>query len=347
MFLFLAYYLVSVFFARSFAEALADYQVLLVPLSRIIFFLIFLNINSKKVFQSIVNVFVVAAVFESLLGVTQVLFQYPIPEILEKGLYQEPRNYFAYLIPLFSKETIMASGTFEHFNGLAGFLILALPVAFGLWLNNKHAKRYLISSAIILIGIICTFSRGALISAIVVLLFQYFSFNKNVVLKRVLIISLLLVIALAFTKINTYVEDTGNTTSRYLTWLVALEHAFSQPWRLIHGFGLFYFRDNVLVDVLGNLHSSFLQIFLEMGLIGIILYYKAMKQIIIIQHKNKSEISYSLIAIILGFTISQFLDNNLFSYVGTLFIALLGIYLSQSELPINKIVFTPLKKQHD
>jgi hypothetical protein len=339
MMLFLFYYFASSFFSRSIAEALGDYNVILIPMSRIAFFIIFINVKSKTLFYNIIHTFLIAASIESLIGLSQVLFEFPVPGILERGLYREPRNYFAYVLPFFSKETVLASGSFEHFNGLAGYLILALPIAFGCWLNHKR-KIYFLATAIIFSGIICTFSRGALLSSIIVLLFLYFSFNKNKKLIRLLIFGGIVFFLVAFSNINNYVEDTGNTTSRYLTWLVALEHAFAQPLRLIAGFGLFYFRDHVLIGVLGNLHSSFLQIFLEMGLIGTYLYFKAMQKVVQTMKSQKSIMNYTLIAIVIGFTASQLVDNSLFGFTGTIFISLIALFLSQADLPINKIIFS-------
>lgn len=336
---FLLYYFASVFFSRSLSEAIENYNLLTIPLSRIAFFLIFININGEKIFYKILHVLVLAGVVESLIGICQVLFEFPSPVILTDGLYRDSRNYFAYIFPFFSKETVLATGTFEHFNGLAGFLILTLPVAFGLWLEKKKMIYFLLSS-IIMVGIICTFSRGALLSSIIILLFLHFSFNKNKKLKRLIIFGGVLFLMVGFANINTYIEDTGNTASRYLTWLVALEHAFSEPWRLIAGFGLFYFKDNVLIDVLGNLHSCFLQIFLEMGLIGFFIYLMAMKKIVQLMKFNKNIMNYTLIAIVIGFTASQIVDNNLFGYSGTVFIILIALFLSQAGLQKNKIIFT-------
>ena len=337
--LFMVDYLILAFYNRPLAGAIGDTSLWLIPLSRICLFYIFLNTKSLEMYHRLLHALLLMGVLQAIIGISQTLIGAPVPSVLAEGLHHGPRNYFGYLLPFISKEVNFASGTFEHFNGLGSFLLLIYPISLGYWLERKK-RKYFWAGAIIFCGIVCTFSRGALLAAMIATLFMIFSFYRNPRLKWGIIIGAVIFVLLFSTQIGTYMASSENATPRYLTWIYSLDYAFSNPTQLVFGYGLFHFRDVVLAgSLMTNLHNSYLQIFLEFGVVGLLLFGWATVRIIQLIRKHKTPLNYALIAIVMGFTLANLVDNSLFGYAGTLYFVLAGLFLSQVRMKDKKIVW--------
>lgn len=296
-------------------------------------YIIFINLRNEKLFIYILKVLVIMGVCQSLIGLSQVLFGVPYFEgLVGDELYSWDRNYFSYFLSsAFSKETILASGTFRHFNTLASFLVLCLPVAFAFWLQYKK-NSWLIALIVIFIGIIITFSRGALMAACFITALMYFIFSPNRLIKIYLSILLfLLVLILASPILDTYISETGNVNIRVRTWDHVIDYAFRHPLYLIFGYGFGHLQSNVLVndiEILDNTHNSFLQLFVELGAVGLLLYIAGFFFLIKNALKVNSVWAYCLIAIVVGFSLTQLFDNALFSFNGLLFFVIIALFQS-------------------
>ena len=127
------------------------------------------------------------AAVQSLLGLIQTLFDVPAFAALGGIVYSEPRNYLAMLLPGMSSQVRMATGTFEHFNGLGALLCLVAPIAFGGWLHSRARWRPVLL-IVVMAGLVATFSRGALLGALIGVSLVYWSETRSTkakVLRRV------------------------------------------------------------------------------------------------------------------------------------------------------------------
>lgn len=330
MILFLLDTLLMAFHNRDLSSAISSVPLWIVPLSRICLFVIFLNTPSKDTLYRVRNFLIVIGFIQATIGICQTLIGWPVLGILKDGLFHGPRNIFGYIFPFISVQVHFASGTFEHFNGLGNFLLLVFLVAAGKWVETRQLKD-LIIGLFLLIGIYCTFSRGALLGAIIGSLYLFFKLEKRKRVKWAFVIFAMLVLAMLSNSLGKYLATSENAMVRFITWTYSIDQALKDPSQLLFGYGLFHFRDVVLEgSAMTNLHSSYLQIFLEFGAVGFFLYSAAIVQIIRYSLMAKSIHTYGLIILIIGFTVSQLVENSLFGYAGTLFYVMIALYLSQT-----------------
>ena len=182
--LFYIWYIINVIFIRGIFNIQSAYTLFIVPLTSISLYI--LIIFSKIDYQYEIIVFflkwlMIAVVLESLIGISQSLFSFPVfPNVLDT-LFKYDRNYFAFIFSSISPLVTQGSGTFGHFNGLGGLLSLTFPIFFGYWYCNKKNLIRIILLSITFLGLITTYSRGALIGTLVT--FSFFSFFYLVFLK--------------------------------------------------------------------------------------------------------------------------------------------------------------------
>lgn len=300
-------------------------------------YIIFINLRNKEIFFRALKVLVFMGVCQSLIGLSQVLFGVPYyEELVGDQLHSWDRNYFSYFISsAFSKQTILASGTFRHFNTLASFLVLCLPVAYTFWLKSRK-RIWLAAFLIISTGTIVTFSRGALMASFLMISFLYLAFSTNRWVKIIIgILVALLVLILASPLLDKYIAETGNVNIRMKTWEHVWAYAVRHPVNLIFGYGFGHLVSDVLTHsgaILDNTHNSFLQMLVELGIAGFLLYVTGFYFLIKNALKTGTRWSYCLIALVVGFSFTQFFDNALFSFNGLLFFVLIALFQSYLTL---------------
>jgi hypothetical protein len=229
-------------------------------------------------------------------------------------------------------------GTFQHFNGLGAYLTIALPIAYCYW-RSLRSFNSLILFCVITLGLVTTYSRGALIGGIIGIYYVYTLTSKK---KLTVILSMFLgtvVLLFLWNEIVTYYSHTQNYTIREYTWLIALKEALSQPIKLLYGFGPFYFREKLLgmYGTMTNLHSGQLQIILELGIIGFLILLSLFKDAL--KNASKYKTNPSIVSItggLIAFFIQQLFDNSFFGNTGILWFSLLAIVFTIKENNIFK-----------
>ncbi len=340
MTLYFFYRLMNILFVRGFPGGFATGYIILVnTLIGGCFYHLFYHNENKTVFRWCINLLVALAVFEACIGASQVMFGVPYFEhLVGEELHSFSRNYFAYIIPGASKSTVLGSGTFRHFNDLGSFLVITFPILYAYWWESDR-KWVLIALLINFMGIVLTFSRGALIATVIMSCILYFNFTKGRWLKMGLVFGLgLITFAVVAPLLTTYANETGNAGIRYNTWALMWEHAQTDYRMLIFGWGENYFRDEVIywgtgLWIMNNTHNTFLQVFLENGVVGFLIFGLASGQFIFKSIQNKNIWSFAGIAMIVGFGFTQFFDHAFYNFNGAVFFAMLGVLQMSKEGP--------------
>ncbi len=275
--------------------------------------------------------------FQSLVSVSQAVWAWPVFTEVLPELHTGNRNYFAYVIPGLSPTTVLGSGTFYHFNLLGSILAMLAPVAFALWLQRMRSVWRLTLFVTLTAGTLATFSRGGLIGlglgVGILLLGEY---RRGRLRASAALVSAIAVVALLGANIvGRYVESTANASVRASTWRYAMDEALDVPSNLLFGYGFGHFHSVVLGPgyeglpvrsyLLASLHSGTLQVLLEFGVVGAILFalwlMSAFRSGVA---RPDSFLVRGLVAGAASFTFYQVVENILFAYPGTLFVALVA-----------------------
>ncbi|GAB4405681.1 MAG: hypothetical protein OHK0053_31690 [Microscillaceae bacterium] len=356
---FLGYLLLSTLLHHGLKNALTvrgtDY-----PFHFFCLFLVMTEIKSEKTFLLILKLFVLVGAYEALLGISQVFTGYPVYHHLihagEEGFSSE-RNYFAYFIPGLSKNTVLASGTFHHFNEFGLFLVMNIGIAYGLFLHYR-TLFWRILVYVIFFGIVCAFSRGSLLSSLLCLSFIYFNVTKNPLPKLVFAVSLLALFYIASkTVLANYLEETQNADVRYDTWVFAYNHCIRHPINLVFGYGLHYLKDSVLIQasmiyslqedlIMSNVHSSHIQIFLEQGIVGSLIFYTALSISLFYLARSRTIWGICLVGLSIGYLLGEIFEHFLIGRNGFWYFSLFGLISSNTSKRLVKTLSDYSKSLH-
>ena len=144
--IFFVWYIINGILIRGLFNIKPPYSLFIVPLTSVSLYLIFISQKYEYKYDIIVfflKWLMIAVVVESLIGISQSFFSFPLFTNILSNFYSFGRNYFAYIFPSISPEVIQGSGTFQHFNGLGGLLSLTFPLFFGFWYSNKEKYQEL------------------------------------------------------------------------------------------------------------------------------------------------------------------------------------------------------------
>lgn len=296
---------------------------------------------SPRVRRVWLGVILALAAVESCIGVAQALTGRPVfPTVLET-LARSDRNYFAAIFSNLSPTVTQASGTFEHFNGLGALLVLATPIAFSLWLGRPRSAPRVLLVALLVAGTVATFSRGALLgtaAGVALTLFCDRDHSRRVF--TVLVACLAgIALLLAVSTFTQYYQTTENVGIRTSTWSYAAETALDRPSSLLLGSGYQYYHTSVLSGgraagktlaadstIMSSLHSGPLQLLLEFGVVGVILFVAWLAAVLrSALGASRTALSIGLAAGAVGFLCHQFLDTSLFAYQGVLMVVVLAL----------------------
>ena len=307
-----------------------NYGYLTYPFLAISIYIILKFYSTKEDYYFYLKIFLIFALVQALLGISQSFFGFPIFQNVSEAIFESNRNYLAFIFPSISSIVRSGEGTFEQFNGLASYLALALPIAYGLW-KVRHTKKARWLMIFIALGLITTYSRGSLIGAILGLYFViYITSPKKKLIFWVSVLGIITLFILS-SAIIAYYRATQNFSVREYTWIFTAEVALEQPVKLIYGYGPFYFRDKFLglYGTVSNLHSGQLQIFLDLGAVGFILFISLFVRTLKIAKKFKDNLSIvAIVGGLVAFFISQLFDNAFFGETGVLWFSILAIVFS-------------------
>jgi O-antigen ligase len=290
----------------------------------------------------VLTMFLAFACIEALIGILQSWLGWPVFPLVLEGVVSEPRNYFSFLFTGTATVVRQGSGTFQHFNGLGSVLALALPVAFGWWLQRIASPWRALVALVITVGIVTTYSRGALVGAIAgcLLVLGLQKRQSRRVLGFLLGCAAVVVLLLALNTVSQYYQATQNVTVRVNTWERAVTSAQQAPSNLIFGFGFWHFQEAVLstgdlttarrTGIMAGLHSGLLQLLLEFGVVGAVLFilwvFAAFRSGL---GSSRTWVSVACLGGVLAFITHQSVDSWFFEFPGVLMVMLLA--LSEAE----------------
>ena len=244
---------------------------------------------------------------------------------------------------------IRMRGSFGSPNDLAAFYLIALPLAFQVWLNKKKWSYPSVSlagmSALFFVGLILTLSRSALL-ALCTAVFIYLVVSRK---KRALVIgALFLAMFLSFSGIarENFVTslNTKNITvgERLRTWRQSWEIIKEKPL-LGHGANTYYreFAAHAPADqeYRGYAHNFVLQIWSDLGLVGLSLFLFALFYGFLRQWPGKKTAPEfaALWVGLLAFVFQGSLDTNFFAFqTSHLFWVFWGILCSDGLISPSK-----------
>jgi len=229
----------------------------------------------------------------------------------------------------------MATGTFDHFNRLGALLCIAVPLAYARWQDNRSVLTgaYL---ALVSVGLVCTFSRGALLGAIIGVVILYVArpteHTRRTARTFLLVLAALILGFLVYSQISEYFGATGNLASRTKAWVLALTYYVQDPFRVLFGAGYGFFRHSYLLqqDAIPSIHSALVQVLTETGLVGFGLLAWAITKTLIRSLGSQRPASSALGPVLLAFLVHQLFDNALFEYQGLLFMGLFALASRES-----------------
>lgn len=204
-------------------------------------------------------------------------------------------------------------------NALAGYLILVLPLA----LIIKDKKRWIILLSIFF-ALLLTKSLGAFLSLFLALAVYFYLQGKLEKRKVIFLLGLLVIMGLVFMARSTtqkqHTQPIFSTVMRINYWKDTLSIIRAYP---LTGMGLGNF--NLMRSRYA--HNSYLQIWAEMGILGII----SILWLIIAAIKSKNQISY-LLAANLAFLMHNFVDFTFFlPEISIIWWVILGLSISTEK----------------
>lgn len=201
----------------------------------------------------------------------------------------------------------------------------------------------------IMVGVICTGSRGGLLSLFVgIISYFYLQFKDNRKIQiRLLLVSVILVISLLILFnsdllneiiVSRYIgDDATNTSGRIIIWKEYLKMLISSPLRLISGFG-YGASIKAYATLYGNIratHNDFLTILCDTGMIGLIFLYRFVCMVYKKSSRNADILSRAIILLMLTACLSV---NIFYSYGwwNAIIFAYMGIGIKKN---LEKVVY--------
>jgi hypothetical protein len=328
--LFLIWLLASATYATVLLKPAPFYLLLQMPLGALGLYLV-LSYGRQAARRFFLVGLLVWSGIEATIGVLQTAFGLSGFERWGQVAFTESRNYLAYVVPGISPTVRMATGTFTHFNQLAALLCMVVPIALWRWLDRKSltSAAYL---ALILSGLLCTFSRGGLLGAVVGCAVVYLALPQDRTLRHVRVwvgVLVVLVTGIALAQVaGEYVAATQNLSPRLVTWSLVLGHAVQDPVRLMFGSGLGYYALGFLPQQSGAsfwVHSAPIEVVAETGIIGLVLGTVVVVRACVEGVRSRAPLAVALSGGVAAFVFSQMFDNAFFTMTGAVVVGLLTL----------------------
>lgn len=343
---FLVYYFINVIILRNIlypSEYETNfYSLWIFPLSALILFIIIAN-SRGRVSVFFMRILIVFGIINVSVALIQVAFGFPLftrqQVVLEQMSDAESRNYFLiFFSNIFYKMPGM--GFLEGQNGFGSLMVLIIPISYYYWkVFNK--KILFMVVVFFVIGLLLSFSRGAVLGMLVSFGILYMGFPK----KNKWVISILIalffgiIIYSFYNQIANYIYTSQHLTARESRWIIVVPYALKHPLKLIFGYGAFYFKDIMfpIFNLKSNLHNSFLQILVEEGVVGFSLFMLGIRKVIIIYKRNKTILNLIIISSLFGFYFTQLFDQAFFGFNGIISFGLLGLFFKVNNEKINYV----------
>lgn len=264
--------------------------------------------------------------------------------------FQDNRGFLGYL-GLGSSLVWHGMGTMQHFNCLGAFLssilLFFLPIYHFIVKNKRKGKIILF---ILLAGIITTYSRNALICITIgSLLFYYYKTQNKVKFSVILgLISTFIITAHNFLKNTSYIST---ISPRNEVWEYCWDVITSSPHNFLLGTGLKSFEEAISTYMSNSFvylhaHNLYIAMFLETGIIGLLLILAFLGANIIyaykninVKHKFLKVLNFSIFLYLISLPLLGFFDDTFeYFYTQIWLYLILGIFYSKYTLKEKRLM---------
>ncbi len=325
------------------AKSLQSYALYLV--FSFIYFIIVNSIKTKNQWYNLVVVFVLAGFLVALYGVYQNYFV----TVTDTSWIDED---------MFENIKTRVYSTFDNPNVLGQYLVMVIPVAFGLLWSDKRLGAKAVYLGIVCVMMAClifTWSRAAWVG--IVLALGFFVVMKDRRWASLLVVGILIMPFVLPESIISRITSLGNmndssTAYRFSVWLSSLRMA-GDYWMSGIGLGAGAFERVYQKYALNGAgfalhsHNFYIQLVVEMGILGIFLFAMIMistyRKIISIKEKNSSNknIALAMGGALIGYMFQGVAENLWYNYrMILLFFIYLGILHSGANLAKSESVTT-------
>jgi hypothetical protein len=312
-------------------DVVHNYAYLVWPITTLSFYLLLLS-SPDDHHEWLIGLLVGFAAIEAVLGMSQSLFRWPVFTFASPDIFESDRGLLAYVLSGVSAHVGNGSGTFQHFNALGGLLALTLPISFGWLISQRHSPARILVFGLIAAGLLMTYSRGGWLGAAVGCGAAYWLSRPNSLRPLVpFVLAGLLAVGAAMTSyISAYYTATENMSIRVATWRFAMHHWLQHSETAPFGAGFGAFQQTVLAReisagayMMPALHSSLLQLLLELGVAGMLIFLwfvvTTIRPYVLERHQGWQA---WVIGGMVAFLVSQAFDNAMFLMIGTCMFAL-------------------------
>lgn len=298
----------------------------------IIFFMMAEVITTKK---RLTNILIAMLVSSSIVGLD--------------GIYQQIMKFdFVRRFPLYAGKV---TATFQFSNNLAGYLITILPIPISLAIHratNRKTRLFLIGlSALLIVCLLLTRTRGAWLGFILALLFVCLFNGKKVFLSAILFLIILALLSPSAIKdqIKSFatLSTDVSTDDRMIIWNTGWKMFIDKPF-FGHGLGTFMsvfgkYKPEDYIEIV-YAHNCYLQMAAETGIFGLLIFLWFVAALLkgavfkVLKFKDKF-LKATLIGIvggILAYLVHSFVDTHLYSLpLAVLFWAMAGLAATKIE----------------
>lgn len=203
---------------------------------------------------------------------------------------------------------------------LAFFSAIGIGACSRLYYFDRKYK-FLVLEIVNFIILLATLTRGGVVAAVIIVVKDFIPFVKETMKtkNRLLSFSILFVAAIPFIAFminkmidRTFVAGTLNTSGRIEGWTYIL--SMSRNTYFGNGYGYLKTRTEHIISAFTAAHNEFLHLFVELGVVGSILFFSILLFIIYSLQKNSKKFDWNLMFFFISFLIYSFFDNTLTNY---------------------------------
>ncbi len=312
----LAFIIIVAFCSFTSVSTEESIKIGMLSIAFILFYFVWINtVTNERQIRFYISIFVIAGTVSALYG----LYQYFYGDIYSQEWLDED---------MFEEIKMRVYSTFANPNVFGEYLLLVIPFSAMLTIHSKHwiTKLFWLGNfGILMLALVLTFSRGCWLAIILSLFLLAVLIDK-----RLIWIGILALVALPFilpeTIINRFTSignmTDSSTSYRVYIWLGTI--AMLKDY-FISGIGLGTTSYNLVYPlysyseiVAPHSHSLYLQLFVEYGIIGFIVFmgvlYNFYKETFIAYLKDKSYIIIASLTAITGFLVESATDYTWYNY---------------------------------